>query len=585
MRRSHLPETRFHPEILFRRPARALGTIPLRSFRSALALRNFASALFPLFFALAVPTAPVAAASAAGPILSEALADPVSVADAQGEFLELGNPDADTLRLDSLRVTVDAQSLLLTGWSLAPGALYLICRDSLPAANGGMACHRQWSALSLANSRGAGIGLDWNGGRNGYALPAPRPGVSWENTWDPAADYRAFAATAVRGNGGDSATPGIRNSRSARPAQSDLGIMEMIWSPAAGPGIDTRDAVGGAVRTGGGSLRIRVRNLGSGAPGRSRLSLRLDADWDGDAETPLDSLPVVMPAEGDRVVSFDIGAGLRGIVRAVLAPDENPFNDVFLLPVEPDRPLAITEWRHAPSTDEPEWVEIRNTTADGGGIGRHLELKGAAFRGIPLGTEAGGLDPGSYLVLTASADRFRARYGPIKADLLQLSGWKALRNTGDTLILSLAGFTVDSVAYGADGFPLGEGGARPGAGPARESGTREGMAGTPGYAAPAIASNGWNLSDRGPSGRVAGPGRPLDVEVRTLPGRNHVLRLFDLEGNLVRELGRGGPGRTFYAWDGRGREGAALRPGPYILCLSIDGCRPLRTAVVLTGPP
>ena len=79
-------------------------------------------------------------ASTAGPILSEAMADPTFTGDAQGEFLELGNPGADTLRLDSLRIDVDAQSLILTGWMLEPGGLFLICRDSLPGENGGMAC-------------------------------------------------------------------------------------------------------------------------------------------------------------------------------------------------------------------------------------------------------------------------------------------------------------------------------------------------------------------------------------------------------------------------------------------------------------
>ncbi|HKP95627.1 MAG TPA: hypothetical protein VJ385_07710, partial [Fibrobacteria bacterium] len=381
---------------------------------------------------------PAAAADARpGPILSEAMADPAAVPDAQGEFLELGNPYGDTLRLDSLRLDADAQSLLLTGLVLEPGGLFLICRDSLPSANGRMACRRRWSALSLANSRETAVGLAWDGGTSAYALPAPRPGVSWENTWEAETGFRRFLPSAGARPDGDSATPGSRNSRSVRRAARDLGIAEVTWIPG------VRAASGEAPQgpgMGEGILQVRVGNRGTGSLPRSGLSLRLDADWDGEAETPVDSVAVEMPASGEALLRISMGAGLRGIVRAALAADENPGNDVFLLPVEPGRPLAITEWLPAPAADEPEWVEIRNRTSDSGGIGRRLELARASFNGLPLGAGAGGLDPGEFLVLTADLDRFRARYGSIKARVLQPPAWKALRNSGDTLTLSLAGF-------------------------------------------------------------------------------------------------------------------------------------------------
>jgi hypothetical protein len=165
-------------------------------------------------------------------------------------------------------------------------------------------------------------------------------------------------------------------------------------------------------------------------------------------------------------------------------------------------------------------------------------------------------------VLTGSLDRFRARYGPIKARVLQPSGWRPLRNTGDTLILSLAGFTVDSVAYG----PVSPGEAGPG--------------GTPGFPGPAAETAGWSLS-----GRVAGPGGPLDVEVRVPPGGSYALRAFDLEGNRVRDLGKGGAGRHAHAWDGRGEGGRALAPGAYVLCLAFaDGTVRKRAVLVADGP-
>ncbi len=515
--------------------------------------------LSPLLFPISVPALSHASPGSAPPglILSEAMADPAAVPDAQGEFLEIGNPGADTLASDSLRLEVDAQSLVLGGIRIAPGEAFLICRDSLPSANGGMACGAHWAALSLANGRAAQVSLSGAGWRNTFALPASHPGVSWENTWDARESFLAFAPSAASWSGGDSATPGFRNSRSSLRPERDLGITEVTWIPA-GPRA-------GAAAGGEGFLEARVARRGSGAAPAAVLSLRLDSDWDGEAEIFVDSLAVDMPASGEAILRCGTGSGVRGIVHARLTRDEDPGNDLFLLPVEPGRPLAITEWRPAPAPGEPEWVEIRNRTADSGGIARRLDLSRAGFNGLALGSKAGILEPGGFLVLTESLERFRARYGSIKARVLQPAGWRPLRNSGDTLALSLAGITVDSLVYGAV--------------PAAAAGE----AGTPGFSADAAdagIAEGWSLS-----GRVAGPGRAVDVEVRAAAGGSYALRVFDLEGNQARDLGSGGAGRRLYSWDGRGDGGRALAPGPYIVCLSREGRGSRRTVVIVTDAP
>ena len=515
--------------------------------------------LFPLSFAAYAAAEPGPAPR--GLILSEAMADPGAVPDAQGEFLEIGNPGADTIRLDSLRIDAASQSLLIGRIRIAPGETLLLCRDSLPSANGGMVCGARWAALSLPNGRAAEVSLSGAGWRNVFALPASRTGVSWENTWDARESYLAFAPSGAAWSGGDSATPGFRNSRSALRPEHDLGIMNVTWYAAAGAG----EGAAGAAGKGEGFLEARVARRGSGAAPASFLSLRLDADWDGEAEILIDSLSVDMPASGEAVLRCGAGSGVRGIVHARLTRDEDPGNDLFLLPVEPGRPLAITEWHPAPAAGEPEWVEIRNRTADSGGIARRLDLSRAGFNGLALGSKAGILEPGGFLVLTESLERFRARFGPIKARVLQPAGWRALRNSGDTLVLSLAGMTVDSLAYGAV--------------PAAE--TRE--AGTPGFspdAAESAMAEGWSLS-----GRIAGAGRTLDVEVRAATGKSYALRVFDLEGNKVRELGGGGAGRRLHTWDGRGDGGRALPPGPYILCLSRGGAGSRRAVAIVVDAP
>lgn len=536
-----------------------------------------ASSIVPYAFLAAVLVLPFPAQAGPGPILSEIMADPSAVPDAQGEFIEIGNPSPDSLRLDTLRIetaapgtegsAAGAQSLTLAGVRLGPWGCLLVCRDSLAAENGGMACDRRWPALSLANGRAADVILSWGGGRSVFPAPASRPGSSWENTWSEAADFRGFEPSAASWPDGDSATPGLRNSRSVLKPERDLGIVEVTWRRAGGSGTDPRppggEAPGDGLGKGGeGFLETRIADRGTAAPAPTFLSLRLDSDWDGEAETLLDSSPVFVPAGGEARFRTGAGAGVRGIIHASLGRDQDPSNDRFVLAVEPGRPLAITEWRPAPAPGEPEWIEIRNRTADSGGIARRLDLAYAEFNGIPLGAKAGLLEPGGYLVVTQSSERFRARFGPIKARVLQPAGWRPLRNTGDTLVLSLAGIAVDSVIYPA------------------VTGAETAAPGTPGFPSRAEAADAWRLS-----GKIAGPGRTLDVEVETAPGGSYALRVFDLEGNLVRGLGTGGAGRRMHAWDGSGEGGGRLNPGPYILCLSRSGGAVFRAAVIVMDAP
>ena len=474
------------------------------------------------------------------------MADPAAVPDAQGEFLELGNPGEDTLLVDSLRIDAGSQRLVLGRLRVPPGGAMLICRDTLPAENGDMRCDAGWPALGLANGKAARVSLASAGWRNDFDLPASRPGVSWENTWDAAAGFAAFLPSRGAWNGGDSATPGGRNTRSLREPARNLGITAVTWE--ARPGA-----------TGEGALRVSIADRGRSPAGAAWLALRLDADWDGEAEILIDSLPFA-PGKGAEI-SFPVGAGMRGQARAAIAPgpsgrDEDPADDVFLYALEPSRPLAFSECHPAPAAGEPEWVEIRNRTADSGGTGRALDLSRAALNGWPLGARAGSLEPGGYAVLTADAEAFRARFGPIKARVLRPEGWRALRNTGDTLILSLGGAGVDTLAYGA---PV-AGSAGPG---------------TPGFPDPAPEPAGWAIS-----GRLASDIRPLEVEVRAPPGSAYGLRVFDLEGNCVRGLGSGGAGRRSYAWDGRGDGGRRLPAGPYVLWLGFAHGRTFKRAVL-----
>src|SRR4051812_10587617 len=99
-----------------------LATLPL--LRCLSALRPPPLLALALHFPLLLPPSAFSQAPPGlahpGLILSEAMADPAAVPDAQGEFLEIGNPGSDTLRLDSLRIDAAAQGSAAQG-PAAPG--------------------------------------------------------------------------------------------------------------------------------------------------------------------------------------------------------------------------------------------------------------------------------------------------------------------------------------------------------------------------------------------------------------------------------------------------------------------------------
>jgi hypothetical protein len=521
---------------------------------------------FPFSFRFLSCLALLAAPPRAQLILSEALADPSAVPDAQGEFLELANAGAAGLRADTLLLIVDGDSLRVAGGVIAPGEYLLLCRDSSRAADGGLPCDRQVGGLSLPNTRSIAVTLMAAGARRDFTVPPARPGVSWENTFEESQGFGRFEQSGLASADGDSATPGYRNSRSRSPAQRDLALVSLAADAA-------------------GRLTARVKSLGSETPAQVSFAMTEDGDWDGAPDGPADSAALPWPGGGE--ASFRLPwSGGGSIVQVTLGRDENPANDAARVVALRKGTLEISELCPAPDRG-PEWAEIHNATAEGGGAGSVLSLAQIDIGGKPLGKVPGLpglLRPGDYAVLTEDSAAFRARFGPLKVLVVPVPGWRTLRNTGDTVRIGVAGFPVDALAYSgkdAEGgcvmrgaSPAGTG-VDPSSAPPPAPAAPEASGPTPGFAAAPETGLGWELS-----GRVLAPGAALEVTVRIPSPGSYGLRVFDFEGNCVRDLGQGGPGRHVHQWLGEGRAGR-LPAGPYILCLSAEGYRARRQTVVL----
>lgn len=495
------------------------------------------SPVIALALLLAWPAPSASAARSLSPevpalILSEILADPAALPDAQGEFVELANPRADSVHLESVSVSVDGHSRYLGALDLAPGGCYLLCRDSAAYAGAGVRCGGAWDGMSLANSRPLEAILAWAGGGYRATLPASRAGLGWENTWDAAAGYGEFRASVAARAGGDSATPGVPGGGSGRTEAGGLFLAAIDPLP--------------------GNIQVTIGRRGD-PPQAGALRLRLDADWDGSAERLLDSVPVDASGPFPLLIRLACPADARGRLEAFLGTIGNAAGESRSLALEPEgSPLAFGAFRAEAKDGEPEWLEIRNATGSSGRAARRIGLGALSLDGRPLGLKEAGLGSGDRLILTPDTAGFRARYGALKATLARPGQWRALRNTGDTVTLSACGVPADTLAWAEPGKAL-PAGWESGSAPERE---------------------GWSLS-----GRAAVPAAPLGVEVRAPAGRGYVLRAFDLEGQCVREIGRGGAGRRTLAWDGRGEGGRALPRGAYVLCLSFAGGTTRKRAV------
>lgn len=493
-------------------------------------------------------------------VLSEAMADPSVLADDQGEFLELANAGGGALRAETVLLVVDGDTLTVAGIDLAAGECILLCRDSAALSRAGAPCRRTLEGLSLPNTRSIAVTVGRAGSSLAFDLPPAKAGVSWENTMEEGAGYLRFARSAQAFLGADSATPGFRNSRSRRQAARDLGIAGAVLRKTGG-------------RT---ELEARVENRGV-EPAGAWLTVRADRDWDGKAETPVDSLTV--PAGGG-TLRLDLDPDAQGVLELALEGDGNPADNAYRVIRSDDPSLEISEACPAPE-EGPEWAELRNATGEGGGFARTLHLPEVEFRGRALGEGAGKLAPGEYLLLTEDADALRGRLGSLKVRILEAPGWRAMRNTGDTLRLALRGHPLDSLVYGAKEASvsgcLERPASRAGGGPGSVAGS---MGPTPGYPAP----RGIERYSLKLSARILDPGGSLSMEAEAPPGGRYSIKAFDLEGNCVRMIGSGGAGSRVHAWSGEGPGGAPLPSGPYIIGFCLPGETARRQVVVLAGP-
>ena len=186
--------------------------------------------------------------------------------------------------------------------------------------------------------------------------------------------------------------------------------------------------------------------------------------------------------------------------------------------------LAIARYCARPANGEPEWIEVRNGVDFPVSLTR-ARLDGRAFAGgatLPLDT----LPPGSECA--ATPDTAELRLWRPGARLVMLSSWTNLRNSGDTIRLSLSGGpTLDSVIYPWNG-----------AWPREQCVSQE-------TEEAAASAHGFGLTLPAPARWRAHQG-PFAIDVRASDAGRYDLRVYDLDGRPLCALARGATGSATY---------------------------------------
>jgi hypothetical protein len=250
-------------------------------------------------------------------------------------------------------------------------------------------------------------------------------------------------------------TPGFQNS--VTPVQFDLQMASLTFQP-------TTPVEGNDV-----TIFARVKNIGTSAAEIYTIEIYNDANFDSTADPGelIFSQQYTSLSPGDSITASTIlnslSAGNYQIIANVdFAQDENLLNNeliksfIVFPPGTNYNDVVINEIMYAPTTGEPEWVELLNTTDQSINLGgwRFADTTSGVILGPPLGPILG---PNDFIILSADASIHNYYNIPVTVLVLNLP---SLNNTGDNLTLTdFNGELIDSVAYnpawgGSDGHSL-----------------------------------------------------------------------------------------------------------------------------------
>lgn len=347
------------------------------------------------------------------------------------------------------------------------------------------------------------------------------------------------------------------------------------------------------------AFAVEVANAGIGQSQEASLTLledRTPFQAGFDAMTVFTtSVPRLNEGETTSVSSDWIGAapGIHNILFAIhIDEDTVDFEYIGTIAVRHSQPLVIiTEFLANPDGDAGpgEWVEICNQAEFA--VDMRSTGIGDTHVAGPIPSYAGRIPPGVYWVLAEDESAFRAFYQDFSGLVFQVYNWPSLNNDGDLIrLLGTAGEIIDSVRY-ENLYDNNRSVERLTLSPAFATAEDWVASVDPSGATPGRA-NSVNRELAGPLQVSVSP-NPIylsranvaEIEYRLEIGAQLTLKIFDRSGQLVRTIADETPSATgSMMWDGTDDDGAAVRPGAYVLLARSDPGGNVVKKVIVVGP-
>ncbi len=210
----------------------------------------------------------------------------------------------------------------------------------------------------------------------------------------------------------------------------------------------------------GDSIFTTAKIINVGQQSAQNFSAEFYVDANNDSIPQPSELRAAVPssgvlAAGDSVeLAASIGSFAAGshliIVKVVYGPDQNLSNNQRLASVNVgyrEGSVVVNEIMYAPTSPEPEWVELYNTRSDSISLKNwFIADSGRVQRRIT--TQDLKIPPGGFAVLTGNPSALLNIHPSITSTIIGVSSFPSLNNSGDAVILyDSRGRAMDSVRY------------------------------------------------------------------------------------------------------------------------------------------
>lgn len=237
-------------------------------------------------------------------------------------------------------------------------------------------------------------------------------------------------------------TPGFSNS--VTPLNYDLQLSSLIFNP-------PQPLLGEDVM-----ISAFVKNKGVLAALNYSVEFYNDLNFDSLAQTNeliySETLNNLLPGDSvliSHLMSSLVVGNYQIIARVIYAEDENPLNNQLIKTFTVYPPgniyndIVINEIMYAPSSGQPEWVELQNRSSNAVNL-KKWKLSDAIST-VTITNQDFIIQPDSFVVLTA--DSSILNYFPVASGIIKIS-MPALNNTGDAVVIKDSmNILIDSVYY------------------------------------------------------------------------------------------------------------------------------------------